>query len=111
MRLQALKGSPRWRRLPHDLGERQAGDIAPTGLDRGSQYSSEQFKRVMADPCVVCSTSRSGNVWVSAAMGSFLSSLKTEPPVRKQQRTRDDARADVFDYGNIERFFPNADTR
>jgi transposase InsO family protein len=31
--------------------------------DRGSQYTSEQFQRLMADNGVVCSMSRSGNVW------------------------------------------------
>ena len=35
--------------------------------DRGSQYSSEQFQRLMADHGVVCSMSRSGNVWDNAA--------------------------------------------
>ena len=30
--------------------------------DRGSQYSSEQFQRLMADHGVACSMSRSGNV-------------------------------------------------
>ena len=34
---------------------------------------------------------------------SFFSSLKTEWTARKVYRTRDDARADVFDY--IERFY------
>ncbi len=48
-------------------------------------------------------TSRSGNVWDNAAMESFFSSLKTERTARKVYRTRDDARADVFDY--IERFY------
>ncbi len=32
--------------------------------DRSSQYTSEQFQRLMADYGVVCSMSRSGNVWV-----------------------------------------------
>jgi len=32
--------------------------------DRGSQYASEQFQRLMADSGIVCSMSRSGNVWV-----------------------------------------------
>ena len=36
-------------------------------------------------------------------MESFFSSLKTERTVRKVYRTRDDARAEVFDY--IERFY------
>ena len=41
-------------------------------------YTSEQFQRLMADNGVVCSMSRSGNVWDNAAMESFFSSLKTE---------------------------------
>jgi putative transposase len=32
----------------------------------------------MADTSVLCSMSRSGNVWDNAAMESFFSSLKTE---------------------------------
>ena len=71
--------------------------------DRGSQYTSEQFQRLMADNGVVCSMSRSGNVWDNAAMESFFSSLKTERIRHKIYRSRDEARADVFDY--IERFY------
>jgi len=71
--------------------------------DQGSQYTSEQFQRLMVDHGVACSMSRSGNVWDNAAMESFFSSLKTERTARKVYRTRDQARADVFDY--IERFY------
>ena len=71
--------------------------------DQGSQYSSEQFQRLMADSGIVCSMSRSGNVWDNAAMESFFSSLKTERTARKNYRTRNEAKADVFDY--IERFY------
>ena len=71
--------------------------------DQGSQYSSEQFQKLLADHGVICSMSRSGNVWDNAAMESFFSSLKTERIARKVYRTRDQARADVFDY--IERFY------
>ena len=62
------------------------------------QYTSEQFQRLMADHGVVCSMSRAGNVWHNAAMESFFSSLKTERTARKTYRTRDEAKADVFDY-------------
>jgi putative transposase len=68
--------------------------------DRGSQYASEQFQRLMADSGIVCSMNRSGNVWDNAAMESFFSSLKTE---RTEHKTFREARADVFDY--IERFY------
>ena len=71
--------------------------------DQGSQYTSEQFQRLMADNGVTCSMSRSGNVWDNAAMESFFSSLKTERIGTKVYRSRDQARADVFDY--IERFY------
>jgi putative transposase len=51
--------------------------------DRGSQYTSDQFQRLMADNGVACSMSRSGNVWDNAAMESFFSSLKTDRTARK----------------------------
>lgn len=60
--------------------------------------------------------SRSDNVWdrategatgsspvAKAAIESFFSSLKTDRTARTVYKTRDDARADVFD--NIERFY------
>ena len=59
--------------------------------DRGSQYTSEQFQRLMADHSIVCSMSRSGNAW-DAATESFFSSLKTERTARKLHRTRDEAK-------------------
>jgi putative transposase len=68
-----------------------------------AQYASEQFQQLMADNGVACSMSRSGNVWDNAAMESFFSSLKTERIGKKVYRSRDAARADVFDY--IERFY------
>ena len=71
--------------------------------DRGSQYTSTPFQKLMADNGVRCSMSRSGNVWDNAVMESFFSSLKTERVARKVYRTRDQARADVFDY--IECFY------
>ena len=71
--------------------------------DQGSQYTSEPFQRLMADHGIACSMSRSGNVWDNAAMESFFSSLKTERIRGHIYRTRDEARADVFDY--IERFY------
>ena len=71
--------------------------------DRGSQYTSEQFQRLLADHAITCSMSRAGNVWDNAVMESFFSSLKTERTARRTYRTRDEARADVFDY--LERFY------
>lgn len=48
--------------------------------------------------------SRAGEVWGgNSAMESFFSSLKTERTAKKVYRSREQARADVFDY--IERFY------
>ena len=48
--------------------------------------------------------SRKGDCWDNAAMESFFSTLKTERVYRRPRyRTRDEARADVFDF--IERFY------
>ena len=71
--------------------------------DQGSQYTSESFQRLLREMGITCSMSRSGNVWDNSAMESFFSSLKTERTARKVYRTRDEARADVFDY--IEVFY------
>jgi putative transposase len=71
--------------------------------DQGSQYTSEQFQRLLAEQGVTCSMSRQGDVWDNAAMESFFSSLKTERVSGKVYGTRNQARADVFDY--VERFY------
>jgi len=71
--------------------------------DQGSQYTSEDFQRLLADQGITCSMSRKGDVWDNAAMESFFSSLKLERARRRRYRSRDEARADLFDY--IERFY------
>lgn len=85
-----------WRRRPK-------GTALLHHSDQGSQYASESFQRLLADHGIECSMSRSGNVWDNSAMESFFSSLKTERLSRRYYRTRDEARADTFDY--IERFY------
>jgi putative transposase len=69
--------------------------------DRGSQYTSEPFQRLLADHGVTCSMSRAGNVWDNAVMESFFSSLKTERTAAKMYRTRAQAKADVFDTSSV----------
>ena len=71
--------------------------------DQGSQYTSENFQKLLEAHGIVCSMSRRGNCWDNAAMESFFSTLKIERLNRKHYRTRDALRADVFDY--IERFY------
>lgn len=71
--------------------------------DQGSQYTSEHFQELLKGQGITCSMSRAGEVWDNSAMESFFSSLKTERTARKVYRSREQARADVFDY--IERFY------
>lgn len=51
--------------------------------DQGSQYTSEQFQRLLADNGNTCSMRRAGNAWDNFAIESFFSSLKTERTARK----------------------------
>lgn len=71
--------------------------------DRGSQYASDPFQRLLDELGITCSMSRSGNCWDNSAMESFFKSLKTERADGKVYRTRADAKTEVFDY--IERFY------
>jgi putative transposase len=72
--------------------------------DQGSQYAAEDFQRLLAHHGITCSMSGKGDCWDNAAMESFFATLKKERIYRKPRyRTRDEARADVFDY--IERFY------
>lgn len=71
--------------------------------DQGSQYTSDDFQRLLNDQGITCSMSRKGECWDNAAMESFFSTLKMERIHRHRYKTRDEARADVFDY--IERFY------
>ena len=82
---------------------RGKADVLLHHSDQGSQYTSERFQRRLFDNGITCSMSRAGNVWDNSAMESFFSSMKTERTARKVYRTRDAARADVFDY--IEHFY------
>ena len=71
--------------------------------DQGSQYTSEQCQKLLADSGIACSMSRRGDCWDNAAMESFFASLKKERVHRRNYATRDEARADLFDY--VERFY------
>jgi putative transposase len=71
--------------------------------DQGSQYGSDDFKRVCVAHNLEPSMSRRGNCWDNAVAESFFSSLKKERIQKRVYKTRDLARADVFDY--IEAFY------
>jgi putative transposase len=67
--------------------------------DERSQYSSEEFQRLLAEQNIACSMSRRGDCWDNVAIESFFS----ERASRRRHATRCEARADLFDYK--ERFY------
>ena len=74
--------------------------------DQGSQYGSDDWRRFCRDHDLEPSMSRRGNCWDNAVVESFFSSLKKER-IRKQiYKTREEARAEIFDY--IEVFYNRA---
>lgn len=74
--------------------------------DQGSQYGSDDFRRFCRAQNLEPSMSRRGNCWDNAVAESFFSSLKIERIRKRIYKTRDLARADVFDY--IEVFYNRA---
>jgi len=91
---QALK-SAYWKRKP------------PAGLimhsDRGSQYASDEHRRLIKGYRMIQSMSRRANCWDNAPMESFFKTLKVERVYQLRYDTRADARLDVVDW--IEGFY------
>ncbi|QUT18168.1 IS3 family transposase [Rahnella inusitata] len=71
--------------------------------DQGSQYGSDDWQRFYRANNLAPSMSRRGNCWDNAVAESFFSSLKKERIRKRIYKTRDLARADIFDY--IEVFY------
>jgi putative transposase len=71
--------------------------------DRGVQYASGPYRDVLERHGITQSMSRRGNCLDNAPMESFFASLKTEHVHQARFRTREAAKAAVFDY--IEVFY------
>ena len=71
--------------------------------DQGSQYTSDDFQQLLKAQGIKCSVSRRGKRWDNPAMASFFATPKTERCAAHDYRTREEPRADMFDY--IERFY------
>ena len=71
--------------------------------DRGSQYASEHYRRILSDHKITCSMSRRANCWDNAPMESFFASLKKELVHDEDYPTRAEARASLLEY--IEVFY------
>lgn len=79
-----------WQRKP------QAGLIVHS--DRGSQYASKDYKRLLKIHGCIGSMSRKGNCWDNAVAESFFGSLKQERVQWRHYQTRYEAQQDVLNY-------------
>lgn len=84
-----------WRRKP------EPGGIIHS--DQGSQYTGHEWQKFIKEHGLVCSMSRRGNCHDNAVAESFFQLLKRERIKRRIYATRDEARADIFEY--IELFY------
>ncbi len=79
-----------WRRRP------KAGLIHHS--DRGSQYASKDFRRLLKTHGYQGSMSRKGDCWDNAVAESFFGSLKQERVQWRHYQTRYEAQQDILDY-------------
>ncbi|PLX88685.1 MAG: hypothetical protein C0614_02325 [Desulfuromonas sp.] len=79
----------------------------PKGLihhsDRGSQYCSRRYQKLMKQFGMKPSMSRKGNCWDNAPMESFFGTLKQEMVHHRRYRTRQQAMGEIREY--IEMFY------
>ena len=66
--------------------------------DRGSQYASEHYQRLLAKRGITCSMSRKGNCYDNATMESFFATLKKELVHHEDYATVEEAKASVLEY-------------
>jgi putative transposase len=66
--------------------------------DRGSQYASEHYQRLLLEHGIECSMSGKGQCWDNAPMESFFATLKKELVYDEDYHTREQARASIFEY-------------
>jgi putative transposase len=71
--------------------------------DRGSQYASDHYQRLLARHGITCSMSRRADCWDNAPMESFFASLKKELVHGADFATRAQARAAIVE--DIEVFY------
>jgi transposase InsO family protein len=71
--------------------------------DRGSQYASDHYQRLLGKHGITCSMSRRADCWDNAPMESFFASLKKELVHGANFVTRAEARAALVEY--IEVFY------
>lgn len=71
--------------------------------DRGCQYASHHYQKLLQQHGFISSMSRKGDCWDNAVMESFFHTLKTELVNHRRYLMRSQAKRDIFEY--IEVFY------
>ena len=66
--------------------------------DRGSQYCSKRYQKMVANNDLICSMSKRGDCYDNACAESFFHSLKVELTHGVRYEKREEVRQDVFEY-------------
>jgi putative transposase len=66
--------------------------------DRGIQYAARDFRRLLRERRIECSMSRKGDCWDNAVTESFFATLKKELVQGSDWKTREEARAALFEW-------------
>lgn len=66
--------------------------------DRGSQYCSDDYQKMLRQHGFICSMSRKGDCWDNSVAESFFNSLKTELVYTETYATREIAKQSIFNY-------------
>lgn len=66
--------------------------------DRGSQYCSAEYQKLLRENHLICSMSKRGDCYDNAAMESWNHSFKVEAIHGEKFKTRDEAKKHVFEY-------------
>jgi putative transposase len=85
---------------------RVPGDGLLAHSDRGSQYASEHYQRLLGKHGIACSMSGVAQCWDNAPVESFFASLKKELVHHERYTTREEARRSIFEY--VEAFYNRA---
>jgi putative transposase len=83
------------------LGQRRPGPGLLQHSDRGYQYTSQAYQRILLENGIQCSLSGRGNCWDNAVVESFFSTLKRELIYRHTWQTRDEAAAAIHEYVEV----------
>lgn len=83
------------------IGRRMPGPGLIHHSDRGSQYASSDYQKLLNDHGIICSMSRKGNCYDNAVKESFFHTLKTELVHHERFPSRAAARASLFEYMEV----------